>query len=190
MPIEIQTALIGLLGSTVGALIGSGVIGYLLNIKKEKSEADKKTYFFVKSMVTNNDMTHLKEADFYDGVPKKIVENVYDINYWSETPGYFKFHNKKLNQQMDKLLEAAKKFAEEVPNKTLPEGPRETQIITTMTERARSDHSLRERHRRESDELVGVAEAVYLAVNNLDNDAIKELRISPAEIQKIAAAEK
>lgn len=187
MPIEIQTALIGLLGSTVGALIGSGVIGYLLNIKKEKVEADKKTYFFLKSMVTNNDMTHFKEASFYDGVPKRIVRNIYEINHWSETPGYFKFHNKKLNQNVNKLLETAKNFAREVPGKTTPEGPKGAQVVTTMTERARSDHSLRERHRRESDELSDVAKAVYLAVNSLDNVAIKELRISPAEIQNIEA---
>lgn len=184
MPVEIQQALIGLVGSIIGAIIGSGVIGYYLNIRKEKAEADRRTYFFVKTLVSNNHMTFLKEADFYNGVSKEVVDNIYSINFWSEKPNFFSFHNSKLQRQMNLLLTAVKNFSREVPSKTIPDGSEVFPTITTMTNAARSDEKARERNRRESDELIEVADAVYDAVNKFDTTAMKELRLSPADIQK------
>lgn len=184
MPIEIQQALIGFGGSIIGATIGSGIIGYYLNIRKEKAEADKRTYFFVKTLVSNNHMTFLKEADFYNGVSKEVVDNIYSINFWSDKPNSFSFHNSKLQKHMNVLIGAVKNFSREVPSKTLPDGTDAFATITTMTNAARSDDKSRERNRRESDELIEVSDAIYNAVNELDTAAMKELRLSPADIQK------
>lgn len=175
MPIEIQQALIALGGSIVGAIIGSGIITHILNIKQEKRLADIETLKNLKSTISDDDLTYLREAEFYEGIPKRIVDSLYEINYLSRNPAYLLFHSKKLALQRNSLLSAIAEFSNKVPAYTLPEGNGAGAVITTRTSNTPSNEELRKRNRKESDELIPYTRNVYEQFVKLDTIAMRLL---------------
>ncbi|MEG3080816.1 hypothetical protein R3F64_13210 [Halomonas sp. 5021] len=179
---EIQQALIGLGGSIVGALIGSGLISYHLGIRKERVEADRKTYINIKKLFTNNDLTYLKDANFYNGVPQRIVDNIFHIEQLNDNPNLYIFYNKKLNSAARQLHKVAEELAGDIVSRTTPEGDIDNLICTTRTADSRKSEVARKANQNESDELIEISRKFYDAALKLDSIALKELRLSVADL--------
>lgn len=179
---EMQQALISLMGSTIGAVIGSGVIGYYLGTRREKIEADRKTYLKLKRHFTNNDLTHLQDANFYVGLPERIVDNIHAMAAQKNNPNIHAFKNRKLAKKASNLKAIVDSLSQEIARNTTSEGRSENDVITTRTPLARSCDTTRKRNQRESDELTDTARGFHDAAIALDTLALKVLRLSEADL--------
>lgn len=135
---EIQQALIGGGASIVGAFLGSGIVSYMTGIMSEKKQADISTYLSIKKLCSNNSLTYIKNADFFDGLPQWVVYPIYDIARLDDNKNNWHFHDRKLHEALRRVIAAAEEFSKEVPSRTTPEGQRPNAIITTMSNRSRA----------------------------------------------------
>lgn len=174
MDIEIQVALIGLFGSIAGAAIGSGGITYLLKIKFEKVESDRRTFNAYKTILDDEIITNLSSSEFYPGIFKPLVDAVYEINRQSQHPGFLDFFDDQLNVLAKNLCKAVADFSREVPSLTVPSDNLDR--ITTHTDRS-DDQATARRNLEESDYLARYLDQVVVTARAFDETARKRLRI-------------